>query len=475
MTSSSRSADARRNARSVAAQVLRDIQLHGKHADHVLAHWLSTVTLNRADRALTHDLVYGVLRHRDMLDWRLNAISHRPVHRFPMVVTTALRLGAYQMICLDKIPASAAVNESVKLVRGLQGRDWKALVNGVLRNLSRQTAPPWPDETQDPVRALSIRYSCPAWMVERWLSCFGLDLTRRLCQLSTQIPPMTLRANTLRISRDDLVEQLRQSHILARPTTISPVGVVIDHVGSLEDLPALQQGLCYVEDEAAQLIPYVLDVSSGHRVWDVCAAPGGKTTHLAAIMKNEGMIVASDSDARRLGILKDNCRRLGITNVLPVVFNALGCDEAAVKENPGQLASSEMLRELQQGFDRILVDAPCSALGTLRRHPEAKWNRKPDQFTHYQALQRRLLDRVSHHLRPGGVLVYSACTVEPEESDQVIASFLRDHSAFRHDVSTPWLPPSARSLVNQDGNVMTISASCDMDGFFAARLRKVHP
>ena len=281
-----------------------------------------------------------------------------------------------------------------------------------------------------------------------------------------KIPPITLRTNTLRCTREELATRLRNEGYEVQETLVSPVGLVLQKCGKLSNVQALQDGWCYVEDEAAQLVPLLLDVSPGHRILDVCAAPGGKTTHLAARMQNQGTVVALDQNSLRLGSLESNCRRLGVTNVSHFAVDAL-------QVLPFNGTLSPVVSALAKGFDGILCDAPCSGLGVLRRHPEGKWAKDPDLISRARARQLEILDRVSPLLRQGGVLVYSACSSEPEETYQVLATFCQEHSEFRHESAGPCLPPTGQSLIDQEGNLFTAFNPFDMDGFFAARLRKV--
>lgn len=458
------------NARSLSLKALQVIEQGNTFADDVLDRLLLKTSFTTQDRALTFELVYGVLRHQETLDWRLNLVADRPVHRLPTPVLMALRLGAYQMLYLDKIPLSAAVNESVKLVKAVGTRDWTGFVNAVLRELARQPAPAWPDLHDDPITALSIRYSCQRWMIERWIARFGVGDAEIACRQTLRIPPLTLRANVLRCSMDELEMRFRQEARQAKRTEVSPVGLTLEKRGPVTDLLPFQEGWCYIEDEAAQLVPLLLDPKPGQRVLDVCAAPGGKTTHVAALMNNHGDIVALDQSPSRLRLLEENCRRLGVS-----IVNAFAIDVAhsLTDGRPASSRNGPLATSLSQGFDRVLVDAPCSGLGVLRRHPEAKWNKRLEQLTQHQAVQTQILNSVCRLLRPGGVLVYSACSTEPEETDDVIAGFCRQHPEFHHEAVTPWLPPAGRPLTNQDGDLMTMFTPYDMDGFFAARLRKV--
>ncbi len=448
----------RRGARAVALEVLLAIERHDVFADDALETACRRARLDTRDRALALELVYGVLRHQGTLDWRLDQVATKPMARLPAFVRAILRLGAYQLLHLDKIPASASVHESVTLAkaRGAAGH-WPGFVNAVLRALIRTPAPPWPDRGADPVQALSVQYACPAWLTERWLARFGLREAEALCRATTVIPPLTIRVNTLKTTRETLATRLAELGYAVRPTRISPVGLALDKCGPVAELPLFREGAFYVEDEAAQLIAPILDPQPGELVLDACAAPGGKMTHLATLMRNRGEIIAVDKSAARLRLLEDNCRRLGIGIVRTVRADA----------------ASGLPEELcKRPFDRILVDAPCSGLGVLRRHPEGKWRNAADALARHQAAQRQLLERARLLLRPGGILVYSTCSSEPEENEQVIDRFCKEHKEFRRESVAPWLPQPGLFLVTGRGELSTARNDDSLDMFFAARLRK---
>ncbi|MCA9462320.1 MAG: 16S rRNA (cytosine(967)-C(5))-methyltransferase RsmB [Nitrospira sp.] len=445
-------------ARKFAYKALQTIFRTQTFANDVFDIALRDVSLSAQDRGLAFELVYGILRQAILLDWRLDQISRKPMARLPLNVATTLRIAAYQLLFLDRIPESAAVNESVKLIRSQPGHDWGGLVNAILRNLIRQPAPPFPDPHTDPVRAFSIRYSCPPWLVERWIQIFGLAQAEGLCRQTLDIPPITLRTNTLRCTRQALLERLRSEKVSVQDTVVSPVGLTLEKCGPPGHLPVVQEGWCYIEDEAAQLIPPLLDPQPSERILDACAAPGGKTTHLAQLMGNQGRIIALDRQEDRVARLKDNCQRLGIG-----IVQAFPCDVVS-DALPANL--------LAQPFDRILVDAPCSGLGVLRRHPEGKMFKQPSIIAQSRVTQGQILDRVGHLLRPGGILVYSACSIEPEETTDVVADFCHRHPEFHQDSLAAWVPVNGHTLLNQTGQLCTAWNSWKMDGFFACRLMK---
>jgi 16S rRNA (cytosine967-C5)-methyltransferase len=433
----------------------------GVPADDLLDRLFQEHTLDPRDRGLAWELVYGVLRHRGLLDWRLAQVSDRRLEVLPATVRAVLRLGAYQLLHLTRIPTSAAVNESVNLVKRVHsrgGRDWSGYVNAVLRRLLREPAPALPSMDADPILALSHRYSCPAWLTERWMARCGLSGAEQLCRQTLMIPPLTIRANTLKTSREQLTETLKAAGHRAEPTRISPTGLLMDRTGSLTALPAFEAGELYIEDEAAQLIPLLLDPHPGERVLDACAAPGGKATHIAALMQNQGEVIALDQSPRRLDMLAQNCRRLGVTIVTGLV--------ADVRKDLGQVSAG-------RPFDRILVDAPCSGLGVLRRHPEGKWHKRPEQLAQHHDTQLKILKVVAKRLRAGGVLVYSTCSTEPDENEGVVLEFSRSQPGFELDRAGLWLPAEAQRYVTRDGYLSTALNADGMDGFFAARLRRL--
>lgn len=450
------------SARLLAFRSLQDIERTGAPADETINRLLSTAHLEPRDRGLTVELVYGVLRHRGTLDWRLDFLSDRSMERLPLPIRTALRLGAYQLFYLDRIPASAAVNESVALAKTVRGHDWSGLVNAILRSLQREQPPPWPDPTMNPVNAYAVRYACPQWLVERWIARFGTAGAERVCLTTVAIPPLTLRVNTLRTTREVLQAQLLNAGVQSQPTAVSPIGLMLEKQGAITELPLFHEGAFYVEDEAAQLVTPILDAQPGERILDACAAPGGKATHLAAIMQDRGEVIACDQSATRLQLLADNCRRLGISIITPVQIDAARLNDPA----------SSLAGVLSRVFDRILVDAPCSGFGVLRRHPDAKWHKEEALLTQQQARQLAILTHVSRLLRPGGIIVYSTCSTEIEENEQVIERFCAGHPDFSREPVMPWLPAAGRHLVNAYGDLSTMLSSYSMDGFFAARLRK---
>ncbi|MBI3356124.1 MAG: 16S rRNA (cytosine(967)-C(5))-methyltransferase RsmB [Nitrospirae bacterium] len=463
-------------ARVAACSVLLSCHTAEDTIDELLQQACETRISDPRDRALAMELVYGVLRRQETLDWWLRPLLKKPLPHLPVVLQTLLRLGAYQLMYLDRVPQSAAVHDTVALTKSYSkklGRDWSGFVNAVLRNLIRLPEPSLPDPEACPAQALSIRHSVPLWLCQRWIDRMGFVQAEAACQTTSCVPAVTLRVNKRRLTRDTFLDRLQRQGISAHPATISPVGVVVEKGPLVTSLPGFQDGDFYIEDEAAQLIPPLLDPQPGGFVLDACAAPGGKTTHLAELMEDRGHILALDRQRTRLDLLQENCHRLGITIVTAIVGDARKPLDALRTLRIRGGRTSRPATVPNGSFDRILLDAPCSGLGVLRRHPEAKLNKHQAMFLRHQKLQQELLGAVATVLRPGGVLVYSTCSTEPEETEDVVAHFCRVHSEWMRESVAPWLPSTALPFVTAHGALSTMGNKCGIDGFYAARLRKV--
>jgi 16S rRNA (cytosine967-C5)-methyltransferase len=416
---------------------------------------LRSPDLKTLDRAFITELVYGVLRRRGYLDWVIARFTTHSGRRQSIKLKNLLRLGAYQILFLDRVPPSAAVNESVRLAKTLGEGAVAGFVNAVLRAMTRAGTIPLPDPAADPILHLSVQYSHPEWLVSRWLARLGPERTAALCAANNEIPPVTVRVNLLRTTREALAAELSRAGIEVAACLISPSGLMLRGVSHLTELPSYERGEFYVQDEAAQLVGRAVDPKAGDRILDACAAPGGKSCHLAELMGDRGEITAADSSAKRQERIVENAHRLGLASIRPVVADLTG-DSSALGLTP---------------YDRILVDAPCSGLGILRRNPEAKWYRTENVIGRMADLQLKILAKAGMLLKPGGVLVYSTCTTEPEENESVIGDFLSRYPGFRLESLRP-LWPESPELVTREGYLNTMLNPYGMDHFFAAKLIK---
>lgn len=446
-------------ARRLAWEILWRTKRDGAFPDLLLSFHLESAShLKKEDKALVHELVMGTLRWELTLDRALAQVSSRPISRVPQKLLTALRMGAYQLLFLKRVPASAAVNETVELVKTIGFAHAAGFANAVLRAVaSKKGELLEPPPSASVAEKISIETSHPLWIVEKWLEQWGEQETRRLCLANNDVPPLTLRTNTLKTTREGLIEHLKREGAESCPTNFSPEGVHISKTDtSLRHLESFRRGLFQVQDEASQIVTHWLCVSPGQKVLDACAAPGGKTGHLAQLMRNEGQILAVDINEERLNLLAQECKRLGVT---------------CVRVLKADLLEPESLGE--ELFDRILLDAPCSGLGVLRRNPDAKYKKSPKDVDRMASMQKRLLASLIPRLAPGGILVYSVCTHTPEETSGVLEDVLKGDPGVEMLGSPEGLPGRAKELVDEKGFLRTFPHRHNMDGFTAFRLRRV--
>jgi 16S rRNA (cytosine967-C5)-methyltransferase len=443
-------------ARQVALRILYTIDTQGAYTDVALRQALHASGLDRRERAFITACVYGVVRWRGRIDWLLAHACRHPLDALSSWIRNALRLGVYQCLWLQRIPPWAAVHETVKLARRFGHQGTARLVNGVLRTILRQHhSYPWPDATTQPAMYLAVTCSHPEWLVARWLQRYGWERTRALCETNNRPAGVTLRPNTLRTTPAMLAHRLRQEglqHVM--PSGVVPEGLIIQGTDRLDGLPSYQEGLFQVQDEGAMLVAPLCQTQPGQRVLDVCAAPGGKTTHLAQLAQDMGHILACDIQGGRLRLLRDNVARLHLSSISMMVADAT---------HP---------LPVQGRFDRILVDAPCSGLGVLRRHPDIKWRRQPEDLTALQAVQLRLLHIQHRLLTPDGVILYSVCSHEPEETHEVVERFLTMHPHMRLDAVDAEIPRQPSWPSATAGTLDLTPEQWHTEGVFVARFRR---
>ncbi|MCL1980406.1 MAG: 16S rRNA (cytosine(967)-C(5))-methyltransferase RsmB [Proteobacteria bacterium] len=406
------------------------------------------------DRGLVKTLVYGVLRQKEYLDHILRSFARHPLRKMKPRTLMTLRIGIYQLLFLSRMPESAAVNATVNTLKEAGQPPWLiGFANGILRAVARSRATlPTADQL---AAAEPPLLNHPAWMIERWQTRFGQETARAICRINNAEPPLTLRVNTRRTGRALLLEALAKTGIAARKGMYSPAGLVIDAFpGSIVSLPGYEAGHFQVQDEAAQLASLLAGPLPGRcRVLDGCAGLGGKTSHLAEMLPPDGTMVAVEPDPRRFRLLRDNLRRLGHSQAVQPVRSDLH-SYAASRPQP---------------FDLILIDAPCSGTGVIRRQPDIRWNRRPEDLATYQKTQIHLLEISATLLKPDGVLIYATCSLEPEENQEAIRLFIERCPHFVPEDAAPFLPEAARRLVDKSGT-FSPSPTDGLDGFFAIRL-----
>jgi 16S rRNA (cytosine967-C5)-methyltransferase len=435
-------------ARRAAFDILRRVEAEGAYASILIAR-LPESNLSREDRSLAQEITLGVLRRQRQLDYFIERYARRAPSRLDLSVLIALRMGLYQLRHLTRIPQRAAVNESVNLVKLARTASAAGMVNAVLRNAARRPDESPAEDISDPIEKLSIQVSHPRWMLERWMNSFGDVETFALAMADNEPPPTAFRVNTPRATVADALAGLQDA---SRPSKLVPGAFIIESGAAARLAQAAEHGIIYIQDEASQLVSLLLDPESGERLLDLCAAPGSKSSHMAALAEEKAWVVACDIHQHRLVTLGATCQKLGLRSIDRVALDAtlaLPFSESAVR------------------FDRVLIDAPCSGTGTLRRNPEIKWRLAPGDIERLADVQLRLLERATDVLRPGGRLVYSTCSIEREENEEVIRRFIEGGAPYR------LLRPAAHpDVITAEGFVRTFPHRHGTDGFFAAVLEK---
>ncbi len=444
-----------RGARTLALDILAAAPRQGRSVEELLAATLKRQPLLRPERAFLLELIQGVKRWELKLDYLIAQASALPLKKLHPMVLLILRLAAFQLLMLDRVPARAAVHEAVLSAKARRlPPAYGGFINAVLRRLAAGDLPSWPDRETDPVQALSVEHSHPAWLVRRWLERWGLLETEARLAANNRIPPLTIRVNTLKTDPESLRLQLAREGVAAEPCRFSPVGLRLTIIEAAPlELPSYREGLWLFQDEAAQLVTSLLPLKAGSRLLELGAGRGGKTTHLAARLGG-GLLLAVDQHQGRLKELTANLRRGGAGAVQPV-----RADAAALP------VKAEIM-------DAAALDVPCSALGILRRHPEIKSRLAEADLDSFPPRQRALLEAAAAALRSGGRLLYITCTTEPAENEGLIDSFLEAHPEFLLATDPNLLPGSAQNLVQAPGYFRTSPAEHDLDGFFAVLLAK---
>jgi 16S rRNA (cytosine967-C5)-methyltransferase len=437
------------SARQIALNVLLKLDFAGGvYISEVLDRQLRQSALKNQDRGFATELVYGVTRQKLLLDYLIEQATQRSVEQQPPVLLNILRLGLYQLRFLSHIPVQAIVHSAVDLAKENKLQRLSAVVNAVLRNYVRQQeadvdlALP-----EDPKARLSILHSFPLWIVDLWWQQLGPEECAKLLSWFNRTPHLDLRVNALRAERAQVQQMLTDAGIRSQELEGLPQGLrLLDSPGAIEALPGYGEGYWSVQDGAAQWAVLALDPQPGELILDLCAAPGGKTMYIAEHMGNQGSVYAFDKHHARLRRLTENVERLGVTTV-------------HIQPAVDILAYTEPFQA-----DRILVDAPCSGLGTLHRHPDARWRRQPQQLPHTVALQGQILEKATTWIKSGGLVVYSTCTLNIQENEQVVADFLKIHPDWQ-------LEPMDQGPFQGQGQWTIWPHELDLDGFYIARLR----
>lgn len=443
------------DAREAALQTLYAVEVKAAFAHLALSHILRTAALPPRERALATELAQGTVRMRAAVDFALAQFCHYQLTRLSPWIRNLLRLAAYELLFLHRTSPAATCHAAVELAKQYGHPGTVRLVNAVLRRLSEQRKQiDYPPFETDPVGHLTTRLSHPRWLVERWLQRWPPEEVRALCLTNNRPPPLTVRVNRLRLTPEDLRAQWEVRGVKAQPCRWAPEGLVVGHVGEVQLLWGFDQGWFTVQDEASMLVGYLAAPQPGWEVADLCSAPGGKATHLAELMGDRGRVWAVDLHSRRLQRVAETAVRLGLRNLFTRCADARRVAEV-----------------LPQPLDLVLLDVPCTGTGTLRRRADARWRKQPEQLEELVTLQRELLSAAAELVRPGGVLVYSTCSLEPEENEEQIRWFRERYSHF---VPALEPPPEVElpGLNRAEGWLHLWPPRDGTDGAFLARLRR---
>ncbi len=441
------------NHRDLSLRILNRLSNNPAFSNQILKTYLDRCNLRDKDRAFVVNIIQGVIRWKLRLDWIIQQFLRFPFKKLDPDVLNILRIAIYQLYFMDRVPDFAIVNEAVRQAKR-RGRHIASTVNGILRNICRnKNNISFPDRKKELVKFFSVYYSYPEWLVKKWLRELGYEQTEKLLEAGNRTPYLTIRVNTLKTDREKLIELLVQEGVKeVYPTKYSPVGIIIKGLQRpVTQLRAYKKGLFFVQDEASQLCAYILNPMPNDTILDVCAGLGTKSVHMAELIKKNGKIIALDIDPKRLLILAQTLRREGLEDfIYPVVGDG-----------------RKVFSIFKSHFDKILVDAPCSGLGTIMRHPDIKWVKTEQDIKMLSMIQKMLLYASAKILKKGGIMLYTTCTISKEENEMIVEEFLEDHPEIRQlNISSicAWL----KDLEDKCGFFRTYPHIHKMDGFFGA-------
>ena len=444
------------DARSMSVKILTRVERTDAYLEKLIDFEIKAEQLNDYDKSLLNEICHGVIRWMRRLDWFLNGFYRGNWEKCTPEIKNTLRVALYQILFLNKIPDFAAVNEAVEFVKRISTQKHADVVNGLLRTIIRtKEALVYPTREIDEIKYLGIMQSHPNWMAKRWIQRFGFDEAEKLAESNNKRPILTLRINTLKTNRNDVVKKLEGKQMTVRVCRHINYFITLRLMSKIYLDEDFINGLYTIQDESAGLPSVLLKPGENDIVLDMCAAPGGKSTHMAQIMNNKGKIYAVDKYDAKVMVMQKSAERLGVTNIECI-------------QDDNRDPQHEILKG--RNFDKILLDAPCSGLGVLSKKPEIRWKREPEDILELTVLQKELLENASKMLKEGGVIVYSTCSTEQEENMDVVNDFLEKHPEFKIDDASKFVD---RSLVNEHGCIETFPHRHGIDGSFAARLVKV--
>lgn len=439
-------------AREIAVKILSRIESTDSYLDKLLDMELRESELSQIDRSFLTELVNGTIRWKLKIDYVISQFYRGDYAKLDINIKNALRLAMYQILFLERVPHSAAVNESVEFVKKLKGQYLANLSNAILRTSIRKlNLIEYPRLDDDPVKALSIIHSFPAWLVRRFINRFGLYEAEQLLVSLNERPRLSLRVNLNKTSPEKLLEKFMNQDLKVEKGKYLPEFVYVEGLSRIGELEDFKEGMFTVQDESAGLVSRLLDPQQGERILDLCAAPGGKSTHIWELTQGNVDLVAVEKYENRARLLASSLMRVG-------------------NQSPNVVTGDASTFTTDKLFDRILIDAPCTGFGVIRKKPDSKWKREPEDISKLNAIQSAILNNAARLLKPEGVLVYSTCTMETMENQDVVKQFLNQHPEFSLERADQFVD---KTLSSQDGFLETFPHRHDLDGSFAARMRKI--
>ncbi len=442
------------NGRNIALKILIDVNTKGAYSNLAINKYLNS-QITMQDEKFIRKLVYGVLENRLYIDCVISRFSKIKLIKISPVILEILRMGVYQIIFMESIPDRAAINEGVNLAKKYSHKGTYGYVNGVLRNISRNKNTLLDIDKKDKAQYISIKYSHPKWLVDRWIREYGEEFTEKLCAVNNTSPKLNIRVNSLKIDKDKLKDILVNKGYKVKETIYARNGLIIENPIKITELDEFKKGLFTIQDESSMLVGQIMDPEENSFVLDLCSAPGGKATHIAQIMNNKGKIVCGDIYEHKLKLIENNKKRLDISIIETTKMDATILNKKYISK-----------------FDYCLVDAPCSGLGLIRRRPEIRWNRKLEDIKFLKELQYKILSNASKYVKCKGEIVYSTCTIEKEENIELINKFLKNNKNFKLvDFSKKICRLEGIPTCNK-GFIQLFPHIHDTDGFFIAKFRK---
>lgn len=441
----------RDNPRRLAVEIIERVFQQKSYADILLEKALASSTMPPKDKALTTELVYGTLRWQKKLSLLVQRQYRGHWEKMPSTVQWILITGLYQMLFLDRVPDYAVVSQAVSLAKSCNNRgNWGSVVNGVLRTFAKSESAKKLPRIADKYERMAAKWSHPQWMIKQWVEHWGEEKTEALCRANNRRPAFGLRVNPMRCTPETLHQHLQNIQIDTQPSRLIPEMLIARKAAGLTTCEYFKKGYFSIQDESAALVAQLIDGEKNDKILDLAAAPGGKTFHMAERVKGALDVVCCDLHLNRLKLLTATRNRLGFSRIFPTLCDGTSPSFSAV-------------------FDKVLLDAPCSGLGVLRRRAELRWHRQPDDVIRINQLQKRLIHAAADAVKPGGMLIYSTCTILPEENEEVVDAFLEQHSNFTLQDAGTWLPAT---VVTERGMMRTWPDIHHMDGAFAVRLKK---